>query len=73
VDYDEVPALRREELARGIESGKIYSINNAGDHFKPSNECLGIAEDAFIYHKMFSQNIFKAICHMENRGEVYGL
>jgi hypothetical protein len=42
-----------------IRGGKIYSINNASGHFKPSNDCLKIAEDAFgnlpqnIYSKDF--------------------
>ncbi|WP_097007021.1 hypothetical protein [Lacrimispora amygdalina] len=42
-----------------VRGGKIYSIDNASGHFKPSNECLKTAEDAFgnlpqnIYSKDF--------------------
>lgn len=41
-----------------IRGGKIYSINNASGHFKPSVENLGIAEDAFsnLPQNIFSQN-----------------
>ena len=41
-----------------IRGGKIYSINNASGHFKPSVESLGIAEDAFsnLPQNIFSQN-----------------
>ena len=38
-----------------IRGGKIYSINNASGHFKPSNECLGVAEAVF---GSLPQNIF---------------
>lgn len=42
-----------------IRGGKIYSINNASGHFKPSSECLKTAEEVFgnlpqnIYSKDF--------------------
>lgn len=42
-----------------VRGGKIYSIDNASGHFKPSNGCLTTAEDAFgnlpqnIYSKDF--------------------
>jgi hypothetical protein len=41
-----------------IRGGKIYSINNASGHFKPSVESLGIAEDAFsnLQQNIFSQD-----------------
>ena len=41
-----------------IRGGKIYSINNASGHFKPSVESLGIAEDAF---SNLPQNIFSKV------------
>ncbi len=41
-----------------IRGGKIYSINNASGHFKPSVESLRIAENAFsnLPQNIFSQN-----------------
>ncbi|WP_040214198.1 hypothetical protein [Clostridium polynesiense] len=30
-----------------VRGGKIYSINNASGHFKPSSECLNIAKEKF--------------------------
>lgn len=38
-----------------IRGGKIYSINNASGHFKPSSECLKIVEESF---GSLPQNIF---------------
>lgn len=38
-----------------IRGGKIYSINNASGHFKPSIESLEVAEDVF---SNLPQNIF---------------
>lgn len=41
-----------------IRGGKIYSINNASGHFKPSNECLSIVEEIFskLPQKIFSKD-----------------
>ena len=57
-----------------IRGGKIYSINNASGHFKPSIESLKVRRTYLvIYHRKFFPKIFKVICHMENRGNDYGL
>lgn len=42
-----------------IRDGKIYSINNASEHFKPDNSCITNVQNAFeqlpskVFHKNF--------------------
>ena len=41
-----------------IRGGKIYSMNNASGHFKPSSDCLIIAKEKFseLPNTIFSKN-----------------
>ena len=41
-----------------VRGGKIYSINNASGHFKPSSACLNVAKEKFteLPNNIFSKN-----------------